>query len=344
MKRNTLVILCAAALLLAGCSNSTPSVETANNSNSAVSSTTGDTSVTSQVTVVSSSENNVAEIAEPTVESTPQNSTAEIAESTVESTSQDNIAEIAEPTLESAPQDSTAEFVESTLETSSEKENINTPEAGEAYYDNEFKGTTGNTGAPMSYEDVMDMLKVGEDEHGEYIDSFFLVETIRALSLDECAELAGWTEDYADRTVYKVNVLKDLISGEDVNRTEYIFVSMGNVQWQNSGDPIYAPGEKFTVVLAKPQDGCDFLRTPGSFMFRYDVVETSAGDIELYARSNPIQSQNLDSAVDMDTQTITSTTLNPAKYTQKIELTDMVEFIRADWQERMMSTSYNEEV
>lgn len=269
--------------------------------------------------------------------------TLEDKESTLESLPYDCTLEDKESTLDSSPHDSTLEAVESTLESSPTNEVVNTPEAGKAYYDNEFKGTTQNTGAPMSYEDVMDMLKVGE-EHGEYIDSFFLVETIKALSLDECAELAGWTEDYADRTVYKVNVLKDLISGEDVNRTEYIFVSMGNIQWQNSGDPIYAPGEKFTVVLAKPQDGFDFLRTPGSFMFRYDVVESSAGDIELYARSNPIHAQKLDSAGDIDTQIITSTTLNPAKYTQKIDLAELVEFLKTDWQEREVSASYNEGV
>lgn len=294
MKRKTSVILCTAALLLTGCSD-TAYIETADSSNSAESTTNGDTLGTTPIT------------------------------------------------LESSPQDSTLEAVEATLESSSTKEEINTPETGKAYYDNEFKGLANNTGALMSYDDVMDMLKNGED-YGEYVDSFFLVETIKALSLDECAELAGWTEDYADRTVYKVNVLKDLISGEDVNRTEYIFVSMGNIGWQDSGDPIYAPGEKFTVVLAKPQDGFDFLRTPGSFMFRYDVVESSAGDIELYARNNPIQAQNLDSAVDIDTQAITSTTLNPARYTQKIALSELVEFLRADWQERMLSTSYNEGV
>lgn len=327
MKRKTMVILCTVALLLTGCANTTTPIVTSGSSNEVESTNNGDTLDASTTILESSSHDSTFEVVESTLESLPHDCTLEDKEST----------------LDSSPHDSTLEAVESTLESSPTNEAANTPEAGKAYYDNEFKGTTQNTGAPMSYEDVMDMLKVGE-EHGEYIDSFFLVETIKALSLDECAELAGWTDDYADRTIYKVNVLKDLISGKDVNRTEYIFVSMGNIQWQNSGDPIYAPGEKFTVVLAKPQDGFDFLRTPGSFMFRFDVVESSSGDIELYARSNPIHAQKLDSAGDIDTQIITSTTLNPAKYTQKIDLAELVEFLKTDWQEREVSASYNEGV
>lgn len=249
----------------------------------------------------------------------------------------------AEESSETLPDYYTLETAESTLESSATKEAADIPKAGSAYYDKEFKGAANNTGAPMSYEDVMNMLKVGENEHGEHIDSFFLVETVKALSLKECKKLAGWSVNYADRTVYKVNVLKDLISGEDVHRTEYIFVSMGNAEWQNTGDPIYAPGEKFTVVLTKPQDGCDFLRTPGSFMFRYDVVETAAGDIELYGRSNPIDAQALDSAETIDEQVITSTTLNPARHTQKIGLTQLAEFIRTDWQQRGLTTAFNKE-
>lgn len=67
---------------------------------------------------------------------------------------------------------------------------------------------------------------------------------------------------------------------------------------------------------------------------RYDAVESDDGDIELYGRRNPVPAQNLDSAVDVDIQAVTSTTQNPARYTQKVKLTDLSEFIRADWQER----------
>lgn len=78
-------------------------------------------------------------------------------------------------------------------------------------------------------------------------------------------------------------------------------------------------------------------------MFRYDVVETAAGDIELYARSNPIDAQALDSAEAIDEPVITSTTLNPANYTQKIGLTQLAEFIKADWQERGLTIAFSKE-
>ena len=91
----------------------------------------------------------------------------------------------AEESSETLPDYYTLETAESTLESSATKEAVDIPEAGNAYYDKELKGTTNSAGAPMSYEDVMSMLKVGENEHEEYIDSFFLVETVKALSLKE---------------------------------------------------------------------------------------------------------------------------------------------------------------
>ncbi len=191
----------------------------------------------------------------------------------------------------------------------------------------------------MTYEDVMSMIAFGE-EHGEYLDSFYLVETVKALTIDECSELAGWNENYADRTIYEVNIIEDLISGEVVDRNDYIFVSMGNVEWQDKGDPIYAPGEKFTVVLAKPQQGCDFLRTPGSFMFRYDAIEDKTGEITLYSRNSAIDELNLQNSVSIEKTVITSTTLNPAVYSQTVELEALVNYIKADWAQKEISSHY----
>ncbi len=203
-----------------------------------------------------------------------------------------------------------------------------------AVYDDVFRGASGSaTGAPMTYEDVMSMIASGE-KHGEYLDSLYLVETVKALTAEECAKLDGWDITYSDRTIYEVNIIEDLISGEAVGRKEYIFVSMGNAQWQNKGDPIYAPGEKFTVALTKPQQGCDFLRTPGSFMFRYDVVEDASGNITLYSRNSAMDDLNLPNAVAIEKTVITSTTKNPAIYTCKIPLDDMTEYLREDWSAR----------
>lgn len=337
MKRKVLMILCMVVLILSGCSNTTAPLVTDDSSN--VISTSGDDyAKTSASSTELQPNDSITESSESATESLPNDSTFEASELVTESQPSDSTAEAAV----SLPHDSTLEAAESTLEASPETEQSNIPKRENAYYDNEFRGAAQYTGVPMTYEEVMDMLIVGENEHGEYIDSFFLVETVKALSPDECAELAGWNEDYSDRTIYQVNVIKDLISGEDVNRTEYIFVSMGTIRWQDSGDPIYAPGEKFTVVLAKPQKGCDFLKTPGSFIFRYDVVETDNGDIKLYSRNSCIDEKNFDSAVKIDAQVITSTTLNPAHYTQRIGLTELVDFIRADWQERELSSFFSE--
>ena len=209
-----------------------------------------------------------------------------------------------------------------------------------AAYDDVFRGAAGSaTGAPMTYEDVMSMIASGE-EHGEYLDSLYLVETVKALTAKECAKLDGWDITYSDRTVYEVNIIEDLISGEAVGRKEYIFVSMGNAQWQNRGDPIYAPGEKFTVALTKPQQGCDFLRTPGSFMFRYDAVEDASGSITLYSRNSAMDDLDLPNAVAIEKTVITSTTKNPAIYTQAVELKALVDFIRSDWEQRGISSHF----
>ncbi len=209
-----------------------------------------------------------------------------------------------------------------------------------AAYDDVFRGAAGSaTGAPMTYEDVMSMIASGE-EHGEHLDSLYLVETVKALTAKECAKLDGWDITYSDRTIYEVNIIEDLISGEAVGRKEYIFVSMGNAQWQNRGDPIYAPGEKFTVALTKPQQGCDFLRTPGSFMFRYDAVEDASGNITLYSRNSAMDDLGLPNAVAIEKTVITSTTKNPAIYTQAVELKALVDFIRSDWEQRGISSHF----
>lgn len=72
-------------------------------------------------------------------------------------------------------------------------------------------------------------------------------------------------------------------------------------------------------------------------MFRYDAAESSSSDIVLYGRTNPIDAQGLESAENIDIQKITSTTLNPARYTQKIGLNELVEFLKSDWQVRNVS-------
>ena len=248
-----------------------------------------------------------------------------------------------------APSDPTSSNVTSNVDNSGENSaggdtsHTSEPLDDKPAYDGVFKGVNGSyvIGPPMSYEEIMEMLVPVEGYSMWDVDSFYLVETVRALSSDECRQLAGMEDFDSTKTVYEIKVLEDLISGEKTNRTERILVTMGNIEWQNAGDPIYAPGEKFTVILAKPYEGSDFLRTPGAFAFRYDVASDDDGSTILYSRESELDVLQLDTAEDIDESVITSTTHNPAHYTQKLSLNALVEFLRSDWEQRGMSSHFD---
>lgn len=209
-------------------------------------------------------------------------------------------------------------------------------------YDDVFKGinSSSSTGAPMPYDEAMEMITSPfQKENGIYLDSFYIVETVRVLPYEEARNLNGWTEICEGKTMYEVKLLKDLISGETVNRTEKIIAATGTVEWQNDGDPVYAPGEKFTVALTKPQENCDFLQTPVSSMFRYDVVEDATGTT-LYSRKSEIDKLNLPAAANIDEEIITSTTQNPAVHSQKVGLDTLADFLRSDWEQRGVSAHF----
>lgn len=209
-------------------------------------------------------------------------------------------------------------------------------------YDDVFEGVNGNgyTGAPMSYDEIMEMITSPlQKENGIFLDSFYLVETIRAIPYEEARELDGWTEVCEGKTIYEVKILSDLISGEEMNRTEKIIVANGTVEWQKGGDPVYASGERFTVALTKPQEGCDYLQTPSSITFRYDVIEDEEG-ITLYSRGSEIDKLGLPTSAKLNEKVITSTTQNPAHYTQKLSLNALTEFLRSDWEQRGMSSHF----
>lgn len=212
-------------------------------------------------------------------------------------------------------------------------------------YDDVFEGINGNysTGAPLSYDEVMEIINSPlQWENGIFLDSFYIVETICAIPYEEARKLNGWTDVCEGKTMYEVKILKDLISGEEVDRTEKIIVATGTVQWQNDGDPVYAPGERFTVVLAKLQEGCDFLHTPASSMFRYDIVEDEVG-AAVYSRKSEMDKLNLPTSTKLDERVITSTTQNPAVHSQKIELDSLVDFLRSDWEQRGVSSHFEKE-
>ena len=211
-------------------------------------------------------------------------------------------------------------------------------------YDDVFEEIAVNTytGMPMTYDEIMEMIEPDAEHPMWDVDSFYLVETVKALSPDECGQLAGWEDDFisSDKTVYEIKVLEDLISGEKTDRTERILVTMGSVKRQKPGDPIYAPGEKFTIILSKPYAGADFLRTPGAFAFRYDVASDDEGNTILYSRKSDLDKLQLDTSEDIDEKVITSTTQNPAHYTQKLSLNALTEFLRADWEQRGASSHF----
>ncbi len=128
-----------------------------------------------------------------------------------------------------------------------------------AYYDDSFADFYVDNptamGLPMTYDEVMNMLL---DRPGE-LDSFYLIETVRLLSLSECAEVEGIYEFYGSRhsetteagvdinpavymeddTIYEVVLKKDLITGEETNERCYMLVRhMGNMDEQQQGDPL----------------------------------------------------------------------------------------------------------
>ncbi len=244
------------------------------------------------------------------------------------------------PISENSVNSNTSDTPEKTTTSSGEN-----PGDGKPAYGDVFKGINSDsfTGAPMSYDEVMEMITSPfQKENGIFLDSFYIVETVRVLPYEEARNLNGWNMVCEGKTMYEVKLLKDLISGETVNRSEKIIVGMGTLEWQNDGDPVYAPGEKFTVALTKPQENCDFLQTPVSSMFRYDVIEDETGTT-LYSRKSEIDEFNLPAAVNINEKIITSTTRNPAAHSQKVGLNTLADFLRSDWEQRGVSAHFEKE-
>ncbi len=309
------------------------------------------------VSATGCSSNTVTENSSDAANSSVNQSTSErtppISENSVNSNASDNSQNPGNSSEDnsgsSKPENST---ISSGENSGSSKPEDSTPSSGEKpgdgkpAYDDMFKGINSNTyvkGPDMTYDDVMEML-APDERHPEWdADSFYLVETVKVLTLDECRELAGWDDNYADRVMYKVKVQKDLISGETVDRVENIFISMGNIEWQNKGDPIYAPGERFTVVLTKPYEGCDFLRTTAAFAFRYDAIEEN-GEIMLYSRGSELDELNMPTSVNIEESVITSTTKNPAIYSQKLKLTAFADYLREDWEKRGLTSHFEKKL
>lgn len=226
-------------------------------------------------------------------------------------------------------------------------------------YDHIFVESTENasTGAPMTYDEVMTAMT--ESQYGS-LDSYFLFRVERALTIGECEELDGFAEayrtyypSYSDETsevgavdddrypsdfiVYEVTVAEDLISGEQRGDKMYILSTGSSIAYQRLGDPPYASGEYFAAALMMPIEGTDIRRTTGSFTLRYDVRGDTA-----YSRNNyPIDELHLPNSTDISEELITSTTQNPARYTQSLPLESLCDFLREDWQQRGVSRHFS---
>ncbi len=275
---------------------------------------------------------------------------------------------VADTTTEYKTEEAIVPIDEITAEPPEQTEEAVLPEKG--YYDDVFVETADNpsSGPTMTYDEVIGMIS---NPQGGGFNSLYLVEMVKPLTLSECTQLAGWEEwfestyavsyddatveaegttesdsnggYYGEKTICEVKVLKDLISGEELFDTMYVALSMCNPQQQHAGNPIYAPHERFTVAVLLKQDGSDITKACGGFMLQYDVVSENGVQMAYSRDNSEIDELHLNNAVDISETIVTSTTKNPAVYTQKLPLNDLVKFLYADWADKGVSRHFAED-
>lgn len=221
----------------------------------------------------------------------------------------------------------------------------NEPQKQGAYYDDVFKEIIEeipSSGAPMTYDDVMEVM-TNPDNGG--LDSYYLVEAIELMKLSDCEKLRGFEDwyyklngmkydgiHYGRNVIYKVKAIKDLIMGEDCNKELYIALSSCEPMYQKAGDPPYAPGEKFTVALFNKAEDCDITQSGSGFFFRFDIEENSDGLTALVRKANSdICANEVVEVTKISKNVITSTTENPVQYIAEFELSELVDFLHKDW-------------
>ena len=280
-------------------------------------------------------------------------------------------------TQEEQPESTLEEPWESTLEDPGTLEDlpnsIQTPEeqgydwesllpapAQPAFYDDIFEGVYANpdgSGPPATFDEACEGIS---NPLGGGLDSYYLLETEKLLTLSECKELGGWDEFYGDRgskwwtteagdeaeamypadyTVYRVKVLKDLISGEDCGYNMYLAVTWTyDPVHQEPGDPVFAPGELFASAISLPSEETEIRKTTGSYMFRYDVYETERGYMAFSRSRNYV---DIPEGTPITGSRVTSTTGNPARYHQMIDLDTLSGYIKDRWQEKGISSHFS---
>lgn len=202
----------------------------------------------------------------------------------------------------------------------------NVPAEGEAYYDDVFEEFDMNpsiSGYP-SYEELIGGVKDAEAHYGSKA-QFVLCRTVRVLPNKEARKYVGSS---GDRTVYEVQIAENLITGEKTDQTVMLVMTMGSPEVQKKGDPIYAPGELFTcAMLEDAEKSC----MQAIYGYRYDV-RTDGSNRIAYSRQNlELDGFALSGSADISASTVTSTSKNPAVYSQRLPLASVVEFVAKEW-------------
>lgn len=195
-----------------------------------------------------------------------------------------------------------------------------------AYYDDVFKEFNMNPSITgySSYEDLIGLLKEAETHYGSKA-QFDLCRTVRVLPQKEARKYVGSS---GDRTVYEVQIIENLITGEQLDKTVMLVMTMGSPEIQEKGDPIYAPGELFTcAMLEDSEKGC----MQAVYGYRYDVRLDGNNRIAYSRRNLELDGLALADSQDISVSAVTSTSKNPAVYSQRLPLSSVADFVTGEW-------------
>lgn len=202
----------------------------------------------------------------------------------------------------------------------------NAPAEGGAYYDDVFKEFNMNPSITgySSYEDLIGLLKEAETHYGSKA-QFDLCRTVLVLPQKEARKYVGSS---GDRTVYEVQIIENLITGEQLDKTVMLVMTMGSPEIQEKGDPIYAPGELFTcAMLEDSEKGC----MQAVYGYRYDVRLDGNNRIAYSRRNLELDGLALADSQDISVSAVTSTSKNPAVYSQRLPLSSVADFVTGEW-------------
>ena len=205
----------------------------------------------------------------------------------------------------------------------------NAPAEGGAYYDDVFKEFNMNPSITgySSYEDLIGLLKEAETHYGSKA-QFDLCRTVRVLPQKEARKYVGSS---GDRTVYEVQIIENLITGEQLDKTVMLVMTMGSPEIQEKGDPIYAPGELFTcAMLEDAEKGC----MQAVYGYRYDVRLDGNNRIAYSRRNLELDGLALADSQDISVSAVTSTSKNPAVYSQRLPLSSVADFVTGEWSKK----------